>query len=162
MLTYPTCLFDENRKHKQLLMKYGNDLAIYTKNLLHPVSEEKVSNEFCSYTKKAPELLLTSYTKKYEQSALFLQKIGKVSAEKVQKVMLLSEILEYLSQKEQGEPFLLIVYACRCPLDHFQMENMEQFGDEAVVEIGKLIKAKNITILQDDDKGAVVECEESV
>lgn len=143
MLSQPTCLFDENRKHKQLLIKHGHNLKVYMENLLYPDSENKVSNEFCLYTENAPELLLTSYTKRFEQSLSFLQKIGNVTAEKIQKVVLLSEILEYLFQKEKGASFLLIVYACRCPLDHFQMENIEQFGQEAVNAI-----LKKITILQ--------------
>ena len=155
MLSYPTCLFDENRKHKQLLMQHGNDINRYIDNLLHPQSE--VKNEFCSYSEKAPELLLTTYTKKSEISTSFLQQIGKISAEKIQKVVLLSEILEYLAMKEKG-PFVLIVYACRCPLDHFQLENIDQFGEEATKAIQEIIGAKKIKILQDDEKGASIEC----
>jgi hypothetical protein len=165
MLSHPTCLFDENRKHKQLLMKYSDDLKMYMTNLLHPISEnkeEQVLNEFCLYNKNAPELLLTSYTKKYEQSASFLQKFGKVSGEKVQKVALLSEILQYISQKENSEPFLLIVYACRCPLDHFQLENIEQFGEEAEKSIKNVIKINNIKILNDNEKGAIGNCDSLV
>jgi signal transduction protein with GAF and PtsI domain len=162
MLSQPTCLFDENRKHKQLLIKYGQDLQLYMTNLLHPASEskeEQVSNEFCMYRKNAPQLLLTSYSKKYEQSATFLQKIGQVSAEKVQKVMLLSEILQYISEKENRKPFLLIVYACRCPLDHFQLENIEQFGREAEDSIKNFVEINNIRILEEYEKGSQVDCE---
>lgn len=158
MLSEPTCLFDENRKHRQLLMQHAKSLQDYLQNLLHP---KGVINDFCEYSKMAPELLLTTYTKHPGESS-FLIKFGNIRSEPDVKVMLLSEILDKLSKQENNNPLLLIIYACRCPLDHFQLDNLFQFGEKALEEIQAKIKVKNITILQGGAKTAEVKCESKV
>lgn len=158
MLSSPTCLFEEtNRKHKQLLIMFGSDLEIYKKKLLK--SDSKISNDFCEYKEECPNLLLCTFPKRGETSASFLQEIGKVKSEEINKIFLLSEILNSLHLKNNGSYFTLIVYACRCPLDHFQIENMAQFGEKNEKLILEYLKDYNIEILNDNEIGNNLKCE---
>lgn len=155
MLSKPTCLFEESgRKHKQLITIYGKDPKIYMEKLF---KEEKVQNNFCLYNDKAPELLLSTFGKIGEQSTSFLQQVGSLRSEPVTKIFFLSEILQYLHNKEGEKRFLLIIYACRCPLDHFQMENLDSFGKFSK-DIETFITTQNIKILQNGDYGAEIPC----
>lgn len=156
MLSKARCLFEEHgRKHKQLITIYGKKPRVYIEKLF---KEEKVQNEFCQYDDKAPELLLSTFPKIGEQSISFLQLIGSIKAENISKVFLLSEVLEYLHRKEDGKKFVLIIYACRCPLDHFQLENLDSFGESSAKIIQNFIGMKNIEILKNGDNGVEIDC----
>jgi hypothetical protein len=155
MLSAPLCLYEKvNFKHKQILTKFIDTKS--PKRYLRTLWEEsKISNDFCNFKHKCPQLLLTLMAKGNESN--FLQKVGALRGEKIDIVFLLSDLLEILHKK--GRKFRLIVYACRCPLDHFQFDNLDAFGIINRDVLKKFIVENEINILADNDQGSTYPCE---
>ena len=130
-------------KHKQLLSKIGiNGFTI--KNYIQQLKEwgEEYNNIFCTYDSSkypiVPDLLLTTYNKNSYECEGFLQKVGNVSNLKIDKVLMLSDIIKKLDKN-----FTLILYVCRSQLDEWQMRNIYMFVSGSY-KIKKYIENNNI------------------
>ena len=104
----------------------------YMKKLYNMGNEFK--NEFCVFDNKVnnlvPDMLLTTYAKDTETTKLI--KLGDLRETKIPgNIILLSELVNML-----GDNLVLQIYACRCQLDPFQLDNLFVFkeGEEKIRE----------------------------
>jgi len=157
MISSATCLYeDSSQKHMQMMLKYQNS-SDYLEALKNYAAQYK--NEFCIYRSSGkqeekeknvivPDLLLTTLAKGQESNKMI--KFGSIRAEKMPVILMLSDIVKILYQKHP-EGFFLLVYACRTPLDSFQVKNMGAFGEIKSGKILEFVKDKNLRILEDDE-----------
>lgn len=130
---------DPTNKHKREYAKmYNSDnlSSDYTKYLIEKGNE--MCNEFETFNDKfIPDLLLSTYDKGGELCELL--KMGDLRATKLpSRVMLLSEMISYLSI---STTLHLFVYSCRNKLDTFQIKHLDIFQDNGDI----LKKIKNLS-----------------
>lgn len=142
-LERPEFLMEETRDFRKLFKDEKENKKRFLYHLLKP--DHKI-NDFCLYTNKCPEMLLTTFQKIGEDNILLNLDEKREIDFNEQKVFLLSEILSGLSKNETNIKF--VVYSCRSNLTNFQKDNLNQFR-EGEEKIREYINTRKIEVVKD-------------